>query len=66
LAPNPCSIVASTMAKKPNYNFEKQQREQAKERKKAAKAEEKRLRRLADRDNPSQEQDGGDQDSDTP
>jgi hypothetical protein len=54
------------MAKKPNYNFEKQQREQAKERKKAAKAEEKRLRRLADRDNPSQEQDGGDQDSDTP
>ena len=48
------------MAKKPNYNFEKHQREQAKERKKAAKAEEKRLRRLAEQESRPQEPVAGD------
>lgn len=35
------------MARKPNYNFERQERTRAKAAKKAAKAEEKRLRKAA-------------------
>ena len=38
------------MPRKPNYNFEKQQKERAREAKKNAKAEEKRLRKLAQQD----------------
>lgn len=38
------------MPKKPNYNFEKQQKERAREQKRNAKAEEKRLRKVAERE----------------
>ena len=45
------------MPKKPNYNFEKQQKERAREAKKNAKAEEKRLRKLAQKEEaPSPDQ----------
>jgi hypothetical protein len=37
------------MPKKPNYNFEKQQKERAREQKRNAKAEEKRLRKESER-----------------
>ncbi len=41
------------MPKKPNYNFEKQMKERAREQKRNAKAEEKRLRKLAEREAPA-------------
>lgn len=40
------------MPKKPNYNYEKHQKEMAREKKRNAKAEEKRQRKLSERGDP--------------
>lgn len=44
------------MPRKPNYNFEKQQKERAREQKRNAKAEEKRLRKLAEKDSAARDE----------